>query len=384
MDAPCVGSGSGSRWPRVWLPTRPLRIAQRKGEKWHQEEPRPPAALDAYPRRYVICTGVEGLADALQSVLCTISWARKTGRRIIVNWRGLIWSGSDGSGGDFGDYFELYNRPGATISHNRLVWAEEGLPPSMLRSQDVWPLAWRGEPMRPVGPTLWIYNEREARSFDCRGDAPDPAAAIVVHPNILDRCFSTTDMANHIRLRPWLARAWIARRSRLPPKYQAVHLRGTDRMRDPENARNTLAALDAFVRDADARPPDALPIVVLSDDRDLDKRWGAARPQDTRMYPLSCAARSVRAGEATHYETATRLATSGVTKRQLNMELILDFLTLADSAAPVWRVEKASLFSSMASAMRETPRLTEHMCSSLLTQPPPAPLLPPVCYVPKA
>lgn len=316
-------------------------------------------AVPWHGHRYVVSTGVEGFCDRLQSLLCTLSWSRKSGRVVVVNWRDEVWSGTDGSGGDFGDYFELYNRPGAVISHNPLLWASD-LPPQLQATRDVFPPAWAGEPMRPGGK--WLYGHTAARCFDARDHAPDPGTAVVVVPNIKYRTYHMLDFANHVRLRPWLATAWAARRAGLPPSYQAVHLRGTDRARTPAAAQATRKRLQELLRAAGACK---LPVVVVGDDAELDAAWAAERPGDRRLHPASASARSVRRGEATHYERVDVLAKGGVTKRQLNTEALLDWLTLVGSAGKPWSTQPESLYYDMACRLRNIPSALRYVISAL-------------------
>ena len=308
----------------------------------------PPARAE----RFLLAIGVEGLCDRLQSLLTSINYCRTTGRTLVVSWNDAVWSGgtdeqdADAAGG-FGDYFRVVG----------IKWAPR-LPPELLESTDVSPPFWVGKLRRCGG--AWLYQHRAAATF--KWDAPC-TARIAVAPNIGFRRVEITDLPRHVRLQPWLVHAWAARAARIARwlaargrgerGYCAVHLRGLDRASKPKDAAATRKRFDALLERAASA---TLPIVVLSDDAALNAEWATARPSDLSLRAGSWSAQvRLAAGQGAHFASAGTLAKAGTSKRQLNRDAIVDWLTLSAGAQQLV-LQPTSIFGSTARDLRRCPR----------------------------
>lgn len=264
--------------------------------------------------KYVIVKGWEGFCDRLQMLSYGINIALRFNRTLYVDWRDRIWTHDDS---DFYRYFKLVGIPHLTST--------DIIP----KDASVYPVFWKRGFDMPADE--WMYEVRSWVEFD-----PLEASRTLgthfedvwVVPGLGSRSYDFTELAKHLRLTEETVQQVAPFLPETPTTLPVVHLRGTDRA-VPEGAWDRLRQ--------------AAPVaLVLSDDKALADRWMAESPESL----LSSGSR-VAGSVAGHKLSAAELQKHGLTKHEMNIQLIADFLLLA-SAAEAYALNEESLFFKMA------------------------------------
>jgi hypothetical protein len=277
---------------------------------------------------YMVVKGAEGFGDRTQCLLQSIRYARRSGRRLVVDWRDEHWC-HDGTTG-FGEYFELVGV--GTSSFPELKGALDD-------GQAIFPARWTAEALAAPTPVAELYTH------GAFVDAPSTARC-VVHPGVKFREWQCAD-ASSVRAMPWLAERVRRAFGDLPATYAAVHLRGGDRLaRLVAEGKTTRGAYVQEMRER-AGPG---PVVLVSDDAGLvveyERQCEAAGARRPRVSGLTPPARCVDGAAGTHLNGAASLQCPFLTKRELNANAVCDFVLLCHAARVV--ADGNSLFSQMA------------------------------------
>jgi len=277
---------------------------------------------------YMVVKGAEGFGDRLQCLLQAIRYARKSDRRLVVDWRDDHWC-HDGATG-FDEYFELVGISSASFAE---------LKGAIDDGEAIAPAQW--SPDVVCDPT----QVSELYAYDEFVDEPSTARC-VVHPGVKFRAWHCAD-ASSVRARPWLAERVLRAFASIPTKYTAVHLRGGDRLaRLVAEHRTTRRAYVEEMR-AKAGPG---PVVIVSDDAGLveeyERQCAAAGSTRPRLSGLTPPAKCVDGAAGTHLNGAGSLQCPFLTKRELNANAVCDFVVLSHADRVV--ADGNSLFSRMA------------------------------------
>ena len=277
---------------------------------------------------YMVVKGAEGFGDRMQCLLQAIRYARKSDRRLLVDWRDDHWC-HDGATG-FDAYFELVGISSASFAELKGAIGD---------GEAIVPARWTPDVVCAPTPVSELYAYEEFV------DAPSTARC-VVHPGVKFRAWHCAD-ASSVRALPWLAERVMRAFEAIPSKYTAVHLRGGDRLaRLIAEHRTTRRAYVAEMR-SKAGPG---PVVIVSDDAALVEEYerqcaadGSTKPRRSGLTPP---ARCVDGAAGTHLNGAGSLQCPFLTKRELNANAVCDFVVLCHAERVV--ADGNSLFSRMA------------------------------------
>lgn len=247
--------------------------------------------------KFIISKGFEGFCDRLQCLSDCLFLSIKYNRVLLVDWNDRIW------------------REG----FYRYFWFEDLEEPSAVHGE-IWPRWWKEALAKPAGD--WIYKLRDELTFDI--EKADPYADVWVHPGIGIRTYNFGILARHWRLTDE-CKEHVQEHLAGVPDLPVVHLRGTDRQFSEER----------FEELAGLVPKAA----VVSDDEGLVDRWMKRCPESvvvTKRF-LSDKMGGHRVPDLP----------DGLTKHQMNLDLIADFMTLA-CAKEAHGLNEESLFCKMA------------------------------------
>ena len=248
--------------------------------------------------KFIISKGFEGFCDRLQCLSECLTTSIKYNRVLIVDWNDRIWKEG------------LY----------RYFWFEDLPEPSAVQGY-VWPKWWEGALSKPAGD--WIYKLRDELTFEV--EKADPYAGVWVHPGMGLRTYNFGMLARHWRLTDD-CKEYVQGHLDGLPDWPVVHLRGTDRQFKEERFEELLGLVERAV--------------VVSDDETLVKRWMEASPES-----VVATKRFVTNKIGGHRVNEDDLP-DGLTKHDLNLGLIADFMTIA-CAKQAYALNEESLFFKM-------------------------------------
>jgi hypothetical protein len=152
-------------------------------------------------------------------------------------------------------------------------------------------------------------------------------------------------MTNNIRLTEELIPVVREKLSGLTLPYTAVHLRGTDRL----NAETLKGIRDEY----DELPPHIKArVFIVSDMKRLCEIWEKAYAESSRLDDNPCIYKLPSGAHGTHMYEEEALEFYGVNKRELNINTIVDFLTIAYANWAYGNSE--SVFLQMGKFVRQT------------------------------
>ena len=307
--------------------------------------------------KFLVYKGLEGWGDRIQGGLEAVRYARLTNRILIFDWRDPDWSGEKGCILENFFRFEGVRR---FDLESFLMYFE-----SYRDTLTVFPPAWtrfvtdgdyahraRGQFFR------WPFDE-VPRSDILALKAPDVESDVVVIP-FGARHFWWEDF-RYIQLselvRPAL-RSFFRQAGLRFGKYDAVHLRAGSKTWDIErNINRKLSAkinekfpteqtyLDYIVQQVQAMRRDVptLPILVISDSRDMARKFIDLVP-DARFVGQSFEGEIPASG--IHKASAERLRATGLSRYDINTEMLRDFAVLLNARAVF--SDDISMFSTTA------------------------------------
>jgi hypothetical protein len=152
------------------------------------------------------------------------------------------------------------------------------------------------------------------------------------------------NLVNNIKIKDELVPTIISRLSALKLPYTIIHLRGTDRF-SPEALKTTTLEYEGLAQHIKAR------VYVVSDMKELLESWTAKYPTTLKIEVNQSIFKLPTGPQATHMYEQETLKIYGLTKRELNINTLVDFLAIAYAN---WAYgNKASLFINMGRTMRQ-------------------------------
>jgi hypothetical protein len=280
-------------------------------------------------QQILVLKGWEGLADRLQSLSHCMNYCIKFNAAICVDWRDYMW----GQGKrNFSDYFQIVGIPVVSLE-TVLKRIEEGAkvnPPAYTLSHLEAP------------PAEIIHFSEFASKIDnnCLKQEGD----IIVHNSKGTRMWHLSNLIQNLRIAEEIRPVIISKLSRLYLPYTSVHLRGTDRKTD-----STLK----FVSDNyDLLPPHAKArSYIISDMRSLTSEWIALHPESRIVDDAAPVLKIPPGKQGTHMLLEEVLEFYGITKHELNINTITDFLVIAFASWGVGHGE--STFTRLATFLRQ-------------------------------
>jgi hypothetical protein len=280
-------------------------------------------------QQILVLKGWEGLADRLQSLSHCMNYCIKFNAAICVDWRDYMW----GQGKrNFSDYFQIVGIPVVSLE-TVLKRIEEGAkvnPPAYTLSHLEAP------------PAEIIHFSEFASKIDnnCLKQEGD----IIVHNSKGTRMWHLSNLIQNLRIAEEIRPSIISKLSRLYLPYTSIHLRGTDRKTD-----STLK----FVSDNyDQLPPHAKArSYIISDMSSLTEEWLALHPESHIIDETAPVLKIPPGKQGTHMLLEEVLEFYGITKHELNINTITDFLVIAFASWGVGHGE--STFTRLATFLRQ-------------------------------
>jgi len=279
--------------------------------------------------KYLIVKGVLGFGDRLQSLKMCIKYALKHNLQIYVDWSDPIWSHN---GETFYTYFNLVNIP--------VLNSLDDIP----EDASVFPPVWKG--YLKGYPDIDLNTSNKEVTFGYIDEQVFDADVFVYLCNDYRYIFEDSQFfANVFRVTD--SRIIQKVRNRVQ-RYNlkstiGIHLRGTDRARKLDRS-HRMAGMN--IRMMSMGLLNGQSFVAVSDDPEYIKIWRAKY-----SFPILTEVGSLGGKQGVHNQSKDSLT---VTKDQLNVDLLVDFFTLA-SCKGVISTSKDSRFG------QEAIRLSRHI-----------------------
>jgi hypothetical protein len=280
-------------------------------------------------QQILVLKGWEGLADRLQSLSHCMNYCIKFNAAICVDWRDYMW----GQGKrNFSDYFQIVGIPVVSLE-TVLKRIEEGAkvnPPAYTLSHLEAP------------PAEIIHFSEFASKIDnnCLKQEGD----IIVHNSKGTRMWHLSNLIQNLRIAEEIRPSIISKLSRLYLPYTSIHLRGTDRKTD--------STLKFVFDNYDQLPPHAKArSYIISDMRSLTEEWLALHPESHIIDETAPVLKIPPGKQGTHMLLEEVLEFYGITKHELNINTITDFLVIAFASWGVGHGE--STFTRLATFLRQ-------------------------------
>lgn len=258
--------------------------------------------------KYLVIKGWLGFGDRLESLKMGIRYALDHKLKVYVDWTDSMWSHGNES---FYTYFKLINIP-------QLESLDE-----IPEEATVYPAFWKGNLKRPFDNELG--GTAKSLGLDL-GVMPKTYDADVV---VLSNCgkrtlyYDNSFFSNVFRLIDSRVLSRLQeRKQRFPLSTMVgIHIRGTDKFRNPGKRIRGVqyAAVNAVMNGA----LNGAQMVVVSDDTESMKIWKNYFPHAILLSELSLQTSSMKGNHNLSKEELK------ITKDELNVDLLVDFFTLA-------------------------------------------------------
>jgi hypothetical protein len=254
--------------------------------------------------KYLIVKGALGFGDRLQSLKMCVRYALDNNLKIYVDWSDPIWSHN---GESFYTYFKLVNIP--------VLESLDDIPADATIFPPIWKDHIKGYPPVDLSPrnqevTLGYLDKKEY-----------PADVVVYLCNhlryIYTDSFFFSNVFRVIDTRIIEKVRYKAQQYNLKSAI-AIHLRGTDRAKRIDKS-HRMAGIN--IRMMALGMLNGQSFVAVSDDPDYIRYW-----KGRYRYPVLTEVGSLGGREGVHNKPKDSLS---VTKDQLNVDLLVDFFTLA-------------------------------------------------------
>lgn len=272
--------------------------------------------------KFLLVKSLIGFGDRLESLMMCVDFAQKYKLKLLIDWSDPIWANS------FYSYFKL-DIPTFTLS-------------DITKDMTVYPTFWKGcldkqltdeiiksDPKLEIGQLITAYSEDVIVSI-CVG-----RRTLYTDHRFFFNIFSVIDprVITEVKQRQ--------QKYNLKDKW-CIHLRGTDRFNTLE--KKTRRFQELFIKLVHrGLLSNGGGCVVISDDQEFVKLWTS---RDKTSPILSTIIDSK--GQGLHYATSETL---GISKDQQNVNLLIDFLTMA-SCKQIFSTTLDSRFARMAQYLK--------------------------------
>jgi hypothetical protein len=288
-------------------------------------------------RQILLVKGWEGFGDRLQVVAACINYCLQHNASICVDWRDYMW-GQDKT--DFTDYFEIMGVQSVPLS----IVIEK-----VKKGAIINPPAYTLEHI--VNPPSPLIHFPDFNSGICESSLKQEGD-IIVHNSKGDRVWHLNNLILNLRISEKIAPIIIKNLSGLQMPYTAVHLRGSDRSKE--------VTLQKYMEDYEALlPHDKVRSYVISDTNSYITEWTQKYPNAIVLNKNAPVLKILSGSKGTHMMSAEILEFYGVSKHDLNINTITDFLVIAFSSNNIGN--KDSIFTKFAVFMRQASDIGIHL-----------------------
>lgn len=258
--------------------------------------------------KYLIIKGWLGFGDRLESLKMGIKYALDNNLKVYVDWTDSTWSHGNES---FYTYFKLVNIP-------QLASLDE-----IPEDATVYPTFWKDNLKRPFDKELQDKTkELNINLNQLKGTYP---ADVIVLSNCGYRTLyaDSTFFANVFRvIDPRVLTKLKERESKYSLSTSiGIHIRGTDKFRN--SSKKILGVQHAAIGSVMYGALNGKNMIVVSDDKESMQVWKNYFPNSILLSELSLQQSSMKGNHNLSKEELK------VTKDELNVELLVDFFTLA-------------------------------------------------------
>jgi hypothetical protein len=280
-------------------------------------------------QQILVVKGWEGFADRLQALSHCMNYCIKYNAAICIDWRDYMW-GQDNE--DFSDYFEIVGIPVVSLATvlSRVTAGAIVNPP-----------AYTYDLLRDPPSQVMHFPEFQSKIDN---SCPKQEGDIIVHNSKGLRMWHLSNLIKNIRVAESARKQIIQQLSGLQLPYTSIHLRGTDRK--TETTISYVTSCYAVL------PPHAkVRSYVITDMRVLAEEWIQKNPESRFVNENAPVLKIPPGTQGTHMLAAEVLEFYGITKRELNLNTIADFLVIAFASWGAGHGE--STFTKLASFMRQ-------------------------------
>ena len=279
--------------------------------------------------KYLVIKGWLGFGDRLESLKMGIKYALDHKLKVYVDWTDSIWSHGNES---FYTYFKLVNIP--------QIESLDEIP----EDATVYPAFWKENLKRPFDKEL--QSKVKELGLDIGKMTTTYNADVIVLSNCGYRTlyYDNTFFANVFRVVDPRILSKVQQRKvqyKLPSMI-GIHIRGTDKFTN--SGKRTLGVQYAAVNAVMEGALNGKPMIVVSDDKDSMRIWKNYFPQSVLLSELSLQQTSMKGNHNLSKEELK------VSKDELNVDLLVDFFTLALTSRVV-ATNRDSRFSQEASRL---------------------------------
>ena len=280
-------------------------------------------------QQILVVKGWEGFADRLQALSHCMNYCIKYNAAICIDWRDYMW-GQDNE--DFSDYFEIVGIPVVSLATvlSRVTAGAIVNPP-----------AYTYDLLRDPPSQVMHFPEFQSKIDN---SCPKQEGDIIVHNSKGLRMWHLSNLIQNIHVAESARKQIIQQLSGLQMPYTSIHLRGTDRK--TETTISYVTSCYAVL------PPHAkVRSYVITDMRVLAEEWIQKNPESRFVNENAPVLKIPPGTQGTHMLAAEVLEFYGITKRELNLNTIADFLVIAFASWGAGHGE--STFTKLASFMRQ-------------------------------
>lgn len=284
-------------------------------------------------KQIVVVKGWEGFADRLQVLSHCMQYCIVNDASICVDWRDEMWGQGET---DFHDYFELIG-----IDTIRI----ESVVERMVSGATVYPSSWSiSDISTPMNKLISMKNTAN-KNTDMLNDYTPIQSDIIVIKNGF-RKFHIMNMLQNLAFTKDVSEIVQSKIAKVVLPFTAVHLRGTDRMAESIETviANTILKYEQLPIYKKKR------VFVLSDMKCMVDSWLEKQPHSIHTNPDNCISKidmGAEKCEGTHTLPKEVYDYYGISKREMNIDTLSDFVVLAMANWCVGNIETESCFTKM-------------------------------------
>jgi len=269
-------------------------------------------------RQIVYMKSRAGFADRLRCLSHCVLYCVKHNALLCIDWKDDTW------GMEFEELFDFF---GPTISKKE-VWKKvkdgaEVYPPCWTLKEIVLPLAEDALDANHIGLTDASYTDL---FFKLPGD-------VIMTNGLGTFRYNIEYISNYMRVKPDVVKEILPKLEVLKNPSIMIHLRGTDRTKN-----DAYDKMEREFRSYVKHIPD-VPVYVISDSPDLVLEWFKLFPKCKLFRPDASVFKMNPNVHGSHTYSERELKRLGITKRQYNIETLIDFFALASAMGAFGRKE---------------------------------------------
>lgn len=257
----------------------------------------------------LVVKATEGFADRMTYLSHCIHYCLTFNTAICIDWSDYVWGGQQF---DFHDIFELYGMKTMTKLQvvKLMATGKVKVNPPIWTAKDVW---------FPINSKTF-EAKYDADFFEGHDDLHKIEGDVLVTNSKKWRGWHSMDLLNHVRIRPEIAERMRTLLVDFNPESLVVHLRGTDRYND-DFCKNAIDTAIQF--------PEDLPIYIVTDSLKLFDEFKEKVPRAKLVNPNGDVLKMPKERkEGTHLTNPEDLKRFGCDKKQMVIELLVDFVAL--------------------------------------------------------